>query len=213
MRNLIYFIYSFQNSNYPTGYLPTTANTCTFTVNKVNDNICQLRCRISFFEDVSYFNPCRLDFETFSGLATSALGTCSDSLAVVGMSGYNPPTICGTNTGYHSRTYVCFVFVCLGLFVSVDTTLQPFVALTLDTTVRLYIGFVFYFVLFYLFLRIRTSLHLWDRLWITKFPFHPTPTFDVKLCCLFNISFRSWLTIASRQCTLSLGVCQLTRSQ
>jgi len=74
-----------QNSNYPTGYLPTTANTCTFTVNKVNDNICQLR----------------LDFETFSGLATSALGTCSDSLAVVGMSGYNPPTICGTNTGYH----------------------------------------------------------------------------------------------------------------
>ena len=124
---------------------------------------------------VSNCNPCRLDFETFSGLATSALGTCSDSLAVVGMSGYNPPTICGTNTGYHSKTYVCFVFVCLGLFLSVDTTLQPSVALILDTTVRLYIGFVFYFVLFYLFLRIRTSLHLWDRLWITKFPFHLTP--------------------------------------
>ena len=45
-----YFICSFQNSNYPTGYLPTTANTCTFTVNKVNDNICQLRCRISFLK-------------------------------------------------------------------------------------------------------------------------------------------------------------------
>ena len=96
------------------------------------------------FEDVSNCNPCRLDFETFSGLATSALGTCSDSLAVVGMSGYNPPTICGTNTGYHSKTYVCFVFVCLGLFVSVDTTLQPFVAPTLNTTVRLiFVFFVF----------------------------------------------------------------------
>ena len=147
-----YFICSFQNSNYPTGYLPTTANTCTFTVNKVNDNICQLRCRISFFEDVSNCNPCRLDFETFSGLATSALGTCSDSLAVVGMSGYNPPTICGTNTGYHSKTYICFVF---------------------------------YWFWFYLFLWKRPSNHLWDQHWMTgKFPFHPTPTFDVKLDCL-----------------------------
>ena len=133
MRNLICFIYSFQNSNYPTGYLPTTANTCTFTVNKVNDNICQLRCRISFFEDVSYFNPCRLDFETFSGLATSALGTCSDSLAVVGMSGYNPPTICGTNTGYHSKTSYLFCFLfCFVLFVSADTNLPPLVGPTLD---------------------------------------------------------------------------------
>ena len=191
MRNLIYSIYSFQNSNYPTGYLPTTANTCTFTVNKVNDNICQLRCRISFFEDVSYFNACRLDFETFSGLATSALGTCSDGLAVVGMSGYNPPTICGTNTGYHSKTDVCFVFVCLGLFLSVGTTLQPFAGLILDTTVILIFLLFSYCFLFYLFLRIRPSLHLWDQHWITKFPFHPTPTFDVKLCCLFNISFRS----------------------
>ena len=128
-----YFICSFQNSNYPTGYLPTTANTCTFTVNKVNDNICQLRCRIFFFEDVSNCNPCRLDFETFSGLATSALGTCSDSLAVVGMSGYNPPTICGTNTGYHSKTYISFVFLLfLVLFVSADKTLPPFVGPTLD---------------------------------------------------------------------------------
>ena len=36
-----------QNTNYPTGYLPTAASTCTFTVNKINDNICQLRWAFS----------------------------------------------------------------------------------------------------------------------------------------------------------------------
>jgi len=53
----------------------------------MNDNICQLR----------------LDFQTFSGFATSGTtaGTCSDTFAAAGQTGSNPPNICGTNTGYH----------------------------------------------------------------------------------------------------------------
>ena len=28
-------------------------------------------------------------------------GTCSDTFAAAGQTGVNPPSICGTNTGYH----------------------------------------------------------------------------------------------------------------
>ena len=37
-----------QNTNYPSGYLPTAASTCTFTVNKINADICQLRSTFSY---------------------------------------------------------------------------------------------------------------------------------------------------------------------
>ena len=76
-----------RNPTYPSRYKPSSASTCSFTINKVSDDICQLR----------------LDFQTFSGFvidATSAV--CTDSFAVAGQTGKNPPTICGTNTGYHS---------------------------------------------------------------------------------------------------------------
>ena len=33
-------------------------------------------------------------------------GACSDSFAAAGQTGSNPPSICGTNTGYHSNCYV-----------------------------------------------------------------------------------------------------------
>ena len=54
----------------------------------MSDEVCQLR----------------LDFQTFKGFATTTpAGTCSDSLAATGQTGTDPPSICGTNTGYHSR--------------------------------------------------------------------------------------------------------------
>jgi len=78
-----------QNPGYPSSYTPTTTGTCTYTVSKVSDDICQLR----------------LDFQTMSGLATSTTaGACSDSFAAAGQTGKNPPSICGTNTGYHMYT-------------------------------------------------------------------------------------------------------------
>merc|ERR1719270_2015326 len=51
----------------------------------VSDDICQLR----------------LDFQTFSGFATTTGGACNDNFAAAGQTGKNPPSICGTNTGYH----------------------------------------------------------------------------------------------------------------
>ena len=54
---------------YPSTYTPTTTGSCAFTVNKVQDDICQLR----------------LDFQTFTGLAASTTaGSCTDSIAVAG---------------------------------------------------------------------------------------------------------------------------------
>ena len=77
-----------RNSGYPSSYTPTTTGSCTFTINKVSADVCQLR----------------LDFQTMSGFATTTpAGACSDSFAAAGQTGKNPPTICGTNTGYHSK--------------------------------------------------------------------------------------------------------------
>jgi len=75
-----------RNPNYPSSYTPSTTGSCAYTINKVQDDICQLR----------------LDFQSFSGLATSTTaGTCTDYLTVAGQTGKNPPSICGTNTDYH----------------------------------------------------------------------------------------------------------------
>merc|ERR1711936_425616 len=77
-----------RNPGYPSSYTPTSAGTCSFTINKASDDICQLR----------------LDFETMSGYTTgtTVVGECTaTSLEVTGQTGSNPPKICGTNTGYH----------------------------------------------------------------------------------------------------------------
>merc|ERR1719350_1677813 len=75
-----------RNPNYPSSYTPTSAGTCSYTVKKVSDDICQLR----------------LDFQTMTGFYTGTSGACGvDDFAVSGATGYDPPTICGTNTGYH----------------------------------------------------------------------------------------------------------------
>ena len=77
-----------RNPGYPSSYTPSSSGSCTYTINKVSDDICQLR----------------LDFQTFSGFTTTTPnGGCSDSFAVAGQTGKDPPTICGTNTGYHSK--------------------------------------------------------------------------------------------------------------
>ena len=55
----------------------------------------------------------RLDFQTFSGFTVNTVaatrGACTDSFAAAGQTSVNPPTICGTNTGYHSNAGLyCF---------------------------------------------------------------------------------------------------------
>lgn len=76
-----------RNPGYPSSYTPTSTGSCEFKVSKVSDDICQLR----------------LDFQTMSGFAAS-VGVCSDSFKTEGQTGKNPPSICGTNTGYHMYT-------------------------------------------------------------------------------------------------------------
>ena len=43
----------------------------------------------------------RLDFITMSGYLTGTDGACTDMFTVAGQTGVNPPSICGTNSGYH----------------------------------------------------------------------------------------------------------------
>ena len=38
-----------RNPGYPSTYTPSNAGSCTFTIRKVSDNICQLRLEIIFF--------------------------------------------------------------------------------------------------------------------------------------------------------------------
>ena len=77
-----------RNPGYPSSYTASSAGSCSFTIKKVADDICQLR----------------LDFQTFSGFATtSPAGACDDTFAATGQTGSDPPSICGTNTGYHSK--------------------------------------------------------------------------------------------------------------
>merc|ERR1719458_1915390 len=78
-----------RNPGYPSSYTPSSAGSCTFSISKVSDDVCQLR----------------LDFQTFSGFVTSTTaGSCYDTLAMAGQTGVDPPSICGTNTGYHMYT-------------------------------------------------------------------------------------------------------------
>ena len=55
----------------------------------------------SFINIIKQVCQLRLDFITMSGYLTGTSGACSDTFAAVGQTGVNPPTICGTNTGYH----------------------------------------------------------------------------------------------------------------
>jgi len=76
-----------QNPGFPSSYTPSSTGTCVYTIKKCSDDICQLR----------------FDFQTFTGLTseTDTTPACTDSFAVAGQTGNNPPSICGTNTGQH----------------------------------------------------------------------------------------------------------------
>merc|ERR1712079_842611 len=75
-----------RNPNYPSSYTPSSTGSCAYTISKISDDICQLR----------------LDFQTFSGFATTTpIGACSDYMTAAGQTGKGPPSICGTNTAYH----------------------------------------------------------------------------------------------------------------
>merc|ERR1719410_2560411 len=74
-----------RNPGYPSSWTPSTTGTCTNTIKKMSDDICQLR----------------LDFETMTGYTTTTVGGCTASFTATGDSGKNPPRICGTNTGFH----------------------------------------------------------------------------------------------------------------
>ena len=77
-----------QNLTYFTSSSRAVGAACELTICKCATDVCQLR----------------LDFETFSGfLTTTPAGSCSDSFAAAGQTGKDPPTICGTNTDYHSE--------------------------------------------------------------------------------------------------------------
>jgi len=75
-----------ENEGYPTA-ITTASLTCTYTINAVSDDICQLR----------------LDFDNFV-LSVPNTGICSTNgiqMKVNSPTGHDPPTICGTNTGLH----------------------------------------------------------------------------------------------------------------
>jgi len=73
-----------RNPNFPSSYSPTSTGSCEIKVTKCSNDVCQLR----------------IDFQTMTGF-TNTVGVCTDKFAVEGQTGTNPPTICGTNTGYH----------------------------------------------------------------------------------------------------------------
>merc|ERR1712242_252815 len=76
-----------RNPNYPSSYTPSTTGTCAFTFNKVSDDVCQLR----------------LDFQTFSGFATTTpIGACSDYMTAAGqtLAGHRYNNCIRTEKGY-----------------------------------------------------------------------------------------------------------------
>jgi len=76
-----------QNPKYPTA--EGVSFSCTYTVNPVSSDICQLRLDFDFFD---------LTESTTTG---STYGACLDSFTMTGPTGRNPMNLCGTLTGMH----------------------------------------------------------------------------------------------------------------
>ena len=79
-----------QNPGFPSAYTETTA--LTYTIKKCAEDVCAVR----------------LDFDSFTTMGPSSTeetsgGACTDSFVVTGTSGLTSPTICGKNTGQHSK--------------------------------------------------------------------------------------------------------------
>jgi len=75
---------------------------CTFTVCKCNDDICQLRLNFDTFQTSSPFTASPTsDGANPDPFVGHTKGQCLKSQFQVYTDGPSPPTICGTNTGYH----------------------------------------------------------------------------------------------------------------
>jgi len=72
-----------QNPSFPNTY--STSGACSYTINYIQSDICQLR----------------LDFNMFDITDVATTGVCTDSFTVTGPTGRNPSVICGVNTGQH----------------------------------------------------------------------------------------------------------------
>ena len=86
-----------QNPGFPSVYSETSA--LTYTVEKCDPDVCAVR----------------LDFETFTTAGPSSTaetngGECTDSFVVTGTSGLTSPTICGKNSGQHSKALYLVLF-------------------------------------------------------------------------------------------------------
>ena len=47
----------------------------------------------------------RLDFDAFDITEVATTGVCTDKLTITGTTGRNPPVVCGTLTGQHSKIF------------------------------------------------------------------------------------------------------------
>jgi len=84
-----------QNPSYPSTFTtPTSATDCAYTINKINDNICQLR----------------LDFQTLELGQTIGTGACTDTfqptVSVDSSSTNSYPSICGKSNGHHMYIHI-----------------------------------------------------------------------------------------------------------
>ena len=93
-----------QNPSFPSTY--STTGTCSYKVTKVDASICQVRLD---FDTLVLGGNKKADGSSISGCCgaacagTTAGDHAADSLTVAGKTGKNPPSICHTNTGYHSE--------------------------------------------------------------------------------------------------------------
>ena len=78
------------NPGYPSNYGITSQTTCEYEISG-DESICQIR----------------LDFNTLDIADPTTAGACStDAFDAVGPSGKNPPRICGTASGQHSKIHL-----------------------------------------------------------------------------------------------------------
>lgn len=105
-----------QNPLYPSTETSGAGTTTTYTINKMRDDICQLRFDFDYFVIAGPANT----IEAQSALAD---GNCLDKFIVTLTSGATAPTLCGVMTGEH-------MYVDLGM----ETTDKATVALTLAST-------------------------------------------------------------------------------
>ena len=74
---------------------------CTFTVCKCSSDICQIRLNFNTFQTASPYTASPNTDGNGANPVAHSKGQCLNSQFQVYADGPSPPTICGTNTGYH----------------------------------------------------------------------------------------------------------------